>query len=140
MNKAPDYENRDILEARLNLAGERLRTITAGLNLATPPQALQQQVIDAHLPPSLQRLVLFLFANNGTRTDTINAAVSIGNVSDSYTKAKQRQQLKQLELVINCEVLPAVNRFGALTSIGHIFIRPLPDNKLWQPMMAANAG
>jgi hypothetical protein len=138
MNIAPDYPHFEILKARLDLANQKLRSITAGLNLPTPPQALQQQVIDAHLPPSLQRLVLFLFANNGTRTDTISAAVSIGNVSDSYTKAKQRQQLKQLGLVINCEVLPACNRVGALTVMGYLFIKPLPDNKLWKTRQPAN--
>jgi hypothetical protein len=138
MNKAPDYENRDILEARLNLAGEKLRTITAGLNLPTPPAAFIRQITEANLPPNLGRLVLFLIANNGSRSDRISASVAIGNVSDTYTKPRTREQLKQLELVITCEVLPAVNRYGSLTSIGHLFIKPLPGNKHWQPNISAN--
>jgi hypothetical protein len=140
MNDRPEYQNLDALKARLALTNERLQAITTGLDLPTAPQALQQQVIDSNLPANLQRLVLFLFANNGSRSDKISAAIAISNISDTHTKPKQQAQLSNLGLTIYCEVLPAVNRFGALTSIGHIFIRPLPDNKLWQPMMAANAG
>jgi hypothetical protein len=138
MNKKPFYENRDILEARLNLAGEKLRTITAGLNLSTPPAAFIREIKEAHLPANLERLVLFLIANNGSRTDTISASEAIGNVSDCYTKTKQKQQLRQLSLVINCEILPAVNRYGSLTTMGHLFIRPSSDNKLWHPKKSAN--
>jgi hypothetical protein len=138
MNNKPFYENKDILEARLNLAGERLRTITAGLNLSTPPAAFIRQITEANLPPNLERLVLFLIANNGSRSDTISASVAIGNVSDTYTKPKQKEQLKQLGLVINCEILPACNRYGSFTVIGHLFIKPLPNNKLWQARKSAN--
>jgi hypothetical protein len=138
MNNRPDYPNLDALKARLTLTNERLRTIATGLNLNAPPQALQQQVIDAHLPPNLHRLVLFLFANNGSRTDAISSALAIGNVSDTYTKPRTREQLKQLSLIITCEVMPAVNRYGSFTSMGHLFIKPSSDNKLWHPKKSAN--
>jgi len=138
MNEAPDYPHFDILKARLDLANQQLRTITAGLNLPTPPPAFIKQITEANLPANLARLVLFLISNNGSRTDTISASVAIGNVSDTYTKPKQKEQLRQLGLVINCEILPAANRYGALTTMGHLFIQPLPENNHWQARKAAN--
>jgi hypothetical protein len=138
MNKSPDYPNFDVLKLRLDLANQQLRTITAGLNLPTPPPAFIKQITEANLPANLARLVLFLISNNGSRSDTISSSQAIGNVSDTYTKPKQKEQLRQLGLIINCEILPACNRFGALTSIGHLFIRPLSHNEHWQPMKAAN--
>jgi len=139
MNKSPDYPNFDVLKLRLDLANQQLRTIASGLNLPTPPPAFIKQITEANLPANLERLVLFLIAHNGSRSDTISASQAIGNVSDTYTKPKQKEQLRQLGLVINCEILPACNRFGALTSIGHLFIRPLSHNEHWQPRQAANA-
>jgi hypothetical protein len=138
MNNRPDYPNLDALKARLTLTNERLRTIATGLNLPAPPQALNKQVIEANLPPNLERLVLYLFAHNGSRSDELSAAVAIGNISDTYTKPKQKEQLSKLGLIIDCEVLPGCNRFGAFTSIGHLFIRPSSDNKLWHPKKSAN--
>jgi hypothetical protein len=138
MNKEPEYPNIDALKARLELSTEKLRTVIAGLDLPTPPQALHQQVIDAHLPPNLERLVLFLFVHNGTRSDKISPAIAISNISDTHTKTRTREQLKQLNLMIKCEILPAVNRYGALTKMGHLFIQPLPGNEHWQPRHSAN--
>jgi len=138
VKKAPEHPNLDVLKSRLNITSERLRTITAGLDLPKPPPALHQQVIDSHLPANLERLVLFLFDNPGSRTDAISSAVAIGNVSDTYTKPRTKEQLKQLGLEITCVVLPACNRYGAATVIGHLFIKPLPNNDHWQPRQAAN--
>jgi hypothetical protein len=138
MNIAPDYPHFDILKARLDLANKQLRSITAGLDLSTPPPALIREIKEAHLPANLERLVLFLISNNGSRTDVISESQAIGNVSDCYTKPKQKQQLRQLGLGIECKILPACNRFGAATVMGHLFIQPLPGNKHWQPRNSAN--
>jgi len=138
MNEAPYYPNFDILKARLDLAGERLRTIAEGLDLPAPPPALIREIKEAHLPANLERLVLFLISNNGSRTDAISESQAIGNVSDCYTKPRTREQLRQLALTIKCEILPACNRFGAATVMGHLFIQPLPHNEHWQPRQAAN--
>ena len=138
MNIAPDYPHFDILKARLDLANQKLRTIASGLNLPTPPPAFIKQITEANLPANLERLVLFLIAHNGARTDTISASVAIGNVSDTYTKPKQKEQLRQLGVVIKCQILPACNRFGAATVMGHLFIQPLPHNQHWKPKPAAN--
>jgi hypothetical protein len=138
MNIAPDYPHFDILKARLDLANKQLISITAGLNLPAPPPALIREIKEAHLPAQLERLVLFLISNNGSRTDVISKLQAIGNVSDCYTKPKQKQQLRQLGLVIKCEILPACNRFGAATVMGHLFIQPLHENEHWQPRHSAN--
>ena len=138
MNKSPDYPNFDVLKLRLDLANQQLRTITAGLNLPTPPPAFIKQITEANLPANLARLVLFLISNNGSRSDTISSSQAIGNVSDTYTKPKQKEQLRQLGVVIKCQILPACNRFGAATVMGHLFIQPLPHNEHWQPRQAAN--
>jgi hypothetical protein len=138
MKMAHDDPNLDILKSRLQLANQKLRTITSGLNLPTPPAAFIREIKEAHLPANLERLVLFLISNNGSRSDTISESQAIGNVSDCYTKPKQKEQLRQLQLAIKCEVLPACNRFGAATVMGHLFIQPLPGNEHWQPRHSAN--
>jgi hypothetical protein len=127
-----------LLKARLDQARSDLATKTSQLNL--PPVTEEQKLLvyTSEIPYSLQRLILHLFDNQGSRTDVIAQACALGNVSDCHTPTSRIATLKKLGLKIECHQMKACNRFGELTTMGHIFIIPLPDNKLWRRYSASN--
>ena len=71
---------------------------------------------------ALARLIAYLLDNPGARTDHISRDCAIGNVSDTHKKAPALLKLGRLGLAIHCKTLPACNRFGVPTTIGHLFV------------------
>ena len=128
----------ELLKTRLTQSKIVLALECKNLNLAPVTAEQRQLVNDATIPPALKRLVLFLADNQGSRTDVISAAVAIGNVSDTYTPPNRMAALISLGLEIECKVLPACNRYGDFTVIGHLWLKPLATNKLWLKRCAAN--
>jgi hypothetical protein len=128
----------NLLKARLTQARADLATKTKLLDL--PPATEEQKLLvyQANIPHSLQRLIIHLFDNQGSRTDTIAQECALGNVSDCHTPKSRIATLHKLGLRIDCHQLKACNRFGEFTTIGHLFIQPLPDNKLWKRYAASN--
>jgi hypothetical protein len=128
----------DLLKNRLSQASAELAAKTTQLDL--PPVTEEQKLLvyQANIPHSLQRLIIYLFDNQGSRTDTIAQTCALGNVSDCHTPLNRIAALQKLGLRIDCHQLKACNRFGEFTTMGHLFIQPLPDNKLWKKYAAAN--
>jgi hypothetical protein len=128
----------NILKDRLDQARSDLATKTRQLNLPPVTEKQKLLVYTSEIPYSLQRLILHLFDNQGSRTDAIAQACALGNVSDCHTPPNRIAALKKLGLKIECHQMKAVNRFGEFTTIGHLFVQPLPDNNLWKNYAAAN--
>ena len=128
----------ELLKTRLTQSKIVLALECKNLNLAPVTAEQRQLVNDATLPPALKRLVLFLMDNQGSRTDVIASACAIGNTSDTHTPPKRIAVLNSLGLEIECKVLPACNRYGDFTVIGHLWLKPLATNKIWLKRCAAN--
>ena len=127
-----------LLKNRLIQSAQELEAEKSRLNL--PPVTTEQieLVQAAKIPSSLKRLILFLFDNQGSRTDTIAADCALGNVSDVHTPPNRITTLRSLGLRIDCITLKACNRFGEFTVIGHLFIKPLPNNQNWRAPVEPN--
>lgn len=135
MQESKDIE---LLKARLDQARSDLATKTKQLDLPPVTEKQKLLVYTSEIPYSLQRLILHLFDNQGSRTDVIAQVCALGNVSDCHTPRNRIAALQKLGLRIDCHQLKACNRFGEFTTMGHLFIQPLPDNKLWKKYAAAN--
>lgn len=122
------------LQTRLDAAKNQQLQITQSLDLPPAPQALREQIESANLAPNLERLILFLFDHQGSRTDYISSSVAIGNVSDTWSRSASKHALESLGLQITCKLLPSVNRYGMATTIGHLWICPTKSNKHWQTL------
>jgi hypothetical protein len=127
-----------LLKARLAETRQALIAHSIKLDIPPPPHSQVELVTNASIPTSLKRLILHLLAHQGSRTDTINVACRIGNVSDAHSAPTRLAALQKLGLRIECKTMKSVNTFGDLVMIGHLFLSPLPDNKLWQRYAASN--
>lgn len=128
----------ELLKTRLTQSKIVLALECQNLNLAPVTAEQRRLVSDATMPHALKRLVLFLMDNQGSRTDVISSAVAIANVSDTHTPSNRIAALNSLGLEIECKVLAACNRYGDFTVIGHLWLKPLPTNKIWRKRCAAN--
>ena len=133
-----ELDNLEALKERLHQSKLKLIEIKHQLDLPPAPAEFKHTVKKSCLPPALERLVLFLLDNQGARTDVISRKVAIGNVSDCYRKKGRLEDLRRIGVEITCKTLPSLNRFGAPTIIGHLFISPTAKNKQWQKVKAAN--
>lgn len=104
--------------------------------LALPRMTDRQEVrLQTTVTFSAYRMVRYLFnGHQGARTDTIAAAVAIGNVPDVVMKNQGR--LAVLGLNIRCEEVPSINRYGSRTVIGRWWVSIVDPEKWYGP--AAN--
>lgn len=132
------YLNLDHLTDRLKTSEIKLNSTIERLDLPQVPSMLVEQVENADIPENLQRLILALLKQQGSRSDVLSATCAIGNISDTWSKPKRLILLDLLNLKISCKLFKACNRFGSLTTMGHLFIEPTVKNEHWQPRQAAN--
>jgi hypothetical protein len=133
-----DSKDINLLKARLDQARSDLAAKTTQLDLPPATEKQKLLVYTSEIPYSLQRLILHLFDNQGSRTDVIAQACALGNVSDCHTPKSRIAALKKLGLRIECHQLKATNRFGEFTTMGHLFISPTSDNAIWKKYAASN--
>lgn len=108
---------------RLTESQLKLDLLKQQYHLSADDKARIHAIVEKHaLPPSLKRLLIYLIDNPGSRSDAVARDCAIGNVSDAWTPPRRQQILKRMGLNIRCEVLPSCNRFGAPTTIGHLFL------------------
>ena len=83
------------------------------------------------LSDSCCRGVLFLFENQGARTDVISANCAVGNVSDCFIglKGSNTQKLGNLGLEVKCDKVIAKNRFNRKTHIGTWWLKVVDEHK-----------
>lgn len=119
---------------------EELKAVELELNakrkaLQLPPltesadQALQLSGISF----TAYRVIKYLFAHQGSRTDHIAAICAAGNVSDAVIGHNKRhtEALKRIGLSAYCEKVKSVNRFGRKTTIGIWWVE-ISDQSKWK--------
>lgn len=106
-------------------------------SLAPITPAQRAALYHSGLSDSCCRAVLFLFDNQGARTDTISANCAIGNVSDCFIgpKGSNTQKLNNLGLEVECDKVIAMNRFNRKTHIGTWWLKVIDEQK-WHKAQA----
>lgn len=87
------------------------------------------------LTRSCERIVDFLFDNNGAQTPDIVDMCDVRNVSDAIIK--NRERLKSIGLRIECVMTERRNLFGDLVPVGSWFLE-IEDPSVFFGVSAAN--
>ena len=119
-------------EARLKKSNDELKIkrVTLALPALTPEQ---ETALANNLSFGCYRVARFLFRKQGERTDTINQQCGVANVSDTVkgTEKAQTVALDRIGLAIDCEMVPAKNRYGSKGVIGTWWLT-VTDQQKWQ--------
>ena len=115
---------------------DKLQAAKEQAHTKLPPLTdLQRQKLSRISGYAAYRLVNFLIANQGTRTDKVSPAIAIQNVPD--VAMKMRPQLLRLGLDVECLMLKTKNRYGNDVAIGTWWLRVIDFTK-WFGTKAAN--
>ena len=124
-------------QSKLNQQAEVTNQKKAELRLPSVTPIQRAALYHSGLSDSCCRAVLFLFDNQGARTDTISANCAVGNVSDCFIglKGSNTQKLNNLGLEVECDKVIAMNRFNRKTHIGTWWLKVIDEHK-WHKAQA----